>query len=49
MLITRVHERLLPYALAHQADTNTGHRLQTASAVYQRALDNLADQNGFAA
>jgi hypothetical protein len=49
MLITRVHDRLLPTALAHQADTNTGHRLQTASAAYQRALDNLAEQNGLAA
>lgn len=49
MLITRVHDRLLPTAADHQASTNTGHRLQTASAAYQRALDNLADQNGLAA
>lgn len=44
MLITRIHDRLLPIALAHQADTSTGHRLQTASVAYQRALDNLANQ-----
>jgi hypothetical protein len=49
MLITRVHDRLLPIALAHQADTPTGHRLQTASVAYQRALDNLANQNGLVA
>ena len=49
LLITRVHDRLLPTALAQQADTHTGHRLKTASAAYQRALDNLAEQNGLAA
>jgi hypothetical protein len=49
MLITRIHDRLLPTGLAQQADTHTGHRLKTASAAYQRALDNLAEQNGLAA
>jgi hypothetical protein len=49
LLITRVHDRLLPTALAQQADTHTGHRLKTASAAYQRALDNLAEQTGLAA
>jgi hypothetical protein len=49
MLITRVHDRLLPTALSQQTDTNTGHRLKAASAAYQRALDSLAQQNGLAA
>jgi hypothetical protein len=49
MLITGIHDRLLPTALSHQADTYTGHRLQAASAAYQRALDTLAEQNGLAA
>ena len=49
MLIIRVHDRLLPTALAQQADRHTQHRLKTASAAYQRALDNLAEQNGLAA
>ena len=49
MLITRVHDRLLPNALSHQADTHTGHQLQAASAAYQRALDSLAEQNGLTA
>ena len=49
MLITRVHDRLLPIALAHQTDTHTEHRLRKASTAYQRALDTLAEQNGLAA
>lgn len=49
MLITRVHDRLLPTALSHQADTYTGHRLHAASTAYQGALDSLAEQNGLAA
>ena len=49
MLITRVHDRLLPTALSHQADPHTRHRLQAASTAYQRALDTLAEQNGLAA
>lgn len=49
MLITRVHDRLLPTALALQADLHTNHRLTTASAAYQRAIDCLAQQNGLAA
>lgn len=48
MLITRTTD-CFPTALARQANTDTGHRLQTASAAYQPALDNLADQNGLAA
>ena len=39
MLITRVHDRLLPTALSHQTDTATGHRLRAASTAYQRALE----------
>ena len=49
MLLTRVHERLLPTGLAHQADPKSTHRLNAAAANYQRALDNLAAQNGLAA
>jgi hypothetical protein len=49
MLITRVHDRLLPTALAHQTDTHTEHQLRKASTAYQRALDTLAEQNGLAA
>jgi hypothetical protein len=49
MLITRVHDRLLPTALAHHAAAARSNQLQTAAAVYQRALDTLAQQNGLAA
>ena len=49
MLLTRVHERLLPTGFAHQADPKSTHRLNAAAANYQRALDNLAAQNGLAA
>jgi len=49
MLITRVHDRLLPTALALQTDPYTQHQLKTASAAYQSALDHLAEQNGLAA
>ena len=49
MLITRVHDRLLPTALAHQAAPAGPNRLQAAAATYQRALDSLAEQNGLAA
>ena len=48
MLLTRVHERFLPTALAHQADPHPN-RLKAAAANYQRALDTLAEQNGLAA
>jgi len=49
MLITRVHDRLLPTGLARQTDPHAEHRLRTASIAYQRALDHLAEQNGLAA
>jgi hypothetical protein len=48
MLLTRVHERLLPTGLAHQADPHSPSRLRAAAANYQRALDTLAAQNGLA-
>jgi DNA-binding PadR family transcriptional regulator len=49
MFLTRVHDRLLPTGLAHQADPHTSHRLKAAAAAYQRALDTLAAKNGLAA
>ena len=49
MLLTRVHDRLLPTALAHQAAPERSTRLQSAAATYQHALDTLAEQNGLAA
>jgi hypothetical protein len=49
MLLTRVHDRLLPTGLAHQADPHDRSRLHAAAANYQRALDTLAAQNGLAA
>jgi hypothetical protein len=49
MLLTRVHERFLPTALAHQADPQPTNRLKAAAATYQRALDTLAAQNGLTA
>src|SRR5207249_492637 len=42
MLITRVHDRLLPTALAQQLDPKIDTRLKAAANTYQRALDNLA-------
>jgi hypothetical protein len=51
MLLTRIHDRLLPTALAYQGTTtpDSSNRLQAAAATYQRALDSLAEQNGLAA
>jgi len=48
MLITRVHERLLPTALAYQTAEPTN-RLHAAAASYRQALDTLAEQNGLTA
>jgi len=48
MLITRVHDRLLPTALAYQTAEPTN-RLHTAAASYRQALDTLAEQNGLIA
>jgi hypothetical protein len=49
MLLTRIHERVLPTGLAEQLDPHSGSRLHAAAANYQRALDTLAKQNGLAA
>lgn len=49
MLLTRVHDRLLPTALAYQTAPRRSNRLQAAAATYQRTLDTLAEQNGLAA
>jgi len=46
MLLTRVHDRLLPTALAYQAAHAQPNRLHAAAASYQHALDTLAEQNG---
>jgi len=48
MLLTRVHDRYLPTALATQLGPSNN-RLKAASDSYQRALDQLARQNGLAA
>lgn len=49
MLLTRIHDRLLPTALAEQSDPHSRSRLHTAATAYQHALDTLAEQNGLAA
>jgi hypothetical protein len=50
MLLTRVHERLLPTALAHLTDTTPIRGpLRTAANAYQAAIDNLTQQVGLAA
>ena len=49
MLLTRVHERLLPTAAAYQSAPDGSNRLHAAAANYQHALDTLAEQNGLAA
>jgi hypothetical protein len=49
MLLTRVHDRLLPTILAYQAAPKNSNRLQAAATTYQHALDTLAEQNGLAA
>jgi hypothetical protein len=49
MLLTRIYDRLLPTALAHQAAPDWPNRLQAAAATYQRALDTITEQNGLAA
>jgi hypothetical protein len=49
MLLTRVHDRFLPTALAYQTAADRSNRLHAAASTYQRALDTLAEQNGLAA
>jgi hypothetical protein len=46
VLITRVHERLLPTGLADHLDPTSSSRLHKAALNYQHALDTLATQNG---
>jgi hypothetical protein len=49
ILLTRVHDRLLPTGLATHTDPAADSNLQAATNAYQRALDTLARQNGLAA
>jgi hypothetical protein len=49
MLITRLHDRLLPTSLAYQAAPKGSNRLQVAAMAYQRTLDSIAEQHGLAA
>jgi hypothetical protein len=50
MLLTRVHDRLLPTALAHLTDpTPTRGPLQAAAHAYQNVIDNLTRDAGLAA
>lgn len=46
MLLTRIHDRILPTSLDEQLDLASNSRLHKAALNYQRALDNLATQNG---
>jgi hypothetical protein len=48
MLLTRVHERLLPTALAHLTEPppTPPRPIQTAANAYQKAIDNLTHQIG---
>jgi hypothetical protein len=48
MLITRVHDRFLPTALAQQTDCRSEGKLHTAARTYQHALDALAQHIGLA-
>ncbi|HKX13620.1 MAG TPA: hypothetical protein VJN19_00380, partial [Propionibacteriaceae bacterium] len=49
MLLTRVHDRFLPTALAYQAAPQGSNRLRAAATTYQQAIDTLAEHNGLAA
>ena len=50
MLLTRVHERLLPTGLAPLTDpTPTTSPLRAAARAYQTAIDDLAQTEGLAA
>jgi hypothetical protein len=46
MLLTRIHDRILPTGLADQLDPTSSSRLHKAALNYQRALDTLTTQNG---
>lgn len=50
VLLTRVHDRLLPTGLAHLADPSPAEKpLRTEARAYQTAIDNLIRQAGLAA
>jgi hypothetical protein len=49
MLLTRVHDRLLPTGLAHLNDPGSTTQLRTAANAYQLAIDNLTRDQGIAA
>jgi hypothetical protein len=49
MLLTRVHDRLLPTGLAHLNDPASTTQLRTAANAYQLAIDNLTRDQGIAA
>ncbi len=49
MLITRVHNKFLPTAMAQQADPTGKSRLHTAARTYQHELDTLAKHSGLTA
>jgi len=49
MLLTRVHDRILPTGLAQLIDNTTSGKLQRAAHAYQHAIDDLTQQAGLAA
>jgi hypothetical protein len=49
MLLTRVHDRLLPTGLAYLNDPASTAQLRTAANAYQLAIDNLIRDQGIAA
>jgi hypothetical protein len=49
MLLTRIHNRVLPTGLAQIMDTTTPGKLHHAAAAYQNAIDDLTRQAGLAA
>ena len=49
MLLTRVHDRLLPTGLAHLNHPASTTHLRTAANAYQLAIDNLIRAQGIAA
>jgi hypothetical protein len=49
MLLSRVHERLLPTGLAELTDLRSSGPLRAAARAYEKAIDNLTAQQGLAA
>ena len=49
MLLTRVHDRILPTGLAQLIDNTTSGKLQRAAHAYQHAIDDLTQQAGLTA